>query len=247
MKLTVVGCGDAFGSGGRLQTSFHVQAGAGSFLIDCGATVMIGLNRRRIDPNTIDTIFISHLHGDHFSGLVWWLLHGQHIAKRTTPLTVVGPATIKERFVAAAEALFPGSTRVKPRFEMRFIEYAKEMPLEVAGIRLTAFEVNHPSGAMSSALRIEVDGKCIAFSGDTDWVESLISAARGADLFITECFAFEGPTRYHLDWQTLSANLPRIGAKRVLLSHMNDGMLARRDEAAAAGVMISDDGMSIEI
>lgn len=247
MKLTVVGCGDAFGSGGRLQTSFHVQSVSGNFLIDCGATVMIGLNRLKIDPNTIDTIIISHLHGDHFSGLVWWLLHGQHIAKRTTPLTVVGPATIRERFITAAEALFPGSTRVKPRFEMRFVEYAKETPLVVGDIRLTAFEVNHPSGAMSSALRLEVDGKCIAFSGDTDWVESLVSAARGADLFITECFAFEGPTRFHLDWKTLSANLPRIGAKRVMLTHMNDGMLARRHETTAAGVILSEDGLSLEI
>ena len=72
---------------------------------------MIGLNRLRIDPNTIDTIFISHLHGDHFAGLVWWLVHAKHVAKRTSPLTVVGPAGVEARFVAAAEALFPGSTR----------------------------------------------------------------------------------------------------------------------------------------
>lgn len=246
MKLTVVGCGDAFGSGGRLQTSFHVQANGHNFLIDCGATVMIGLNRLKIDPNTIDTIFISHLHGDHFSGLVWWLLHGQHIAKRVTPLTVVGPATIQQRFKAAAEALFPGSTAVKPRFEMRFVEFAKETPLDIGNLRMTAFEVSHPSGSMSAALRFEVGGKCLAFSGDTEWVESLVSAGRDADLLIMECFAYEGPTRYHLDWKTISANLPRIGAKRLMLTHMNEGMLARRDEAAAAGAILSDDGFAIE-
>ena len=83
MKLTVVGCGDAFGSGGRLQTCYHVELGDHRFLIDCGATSIIGLNRCGIDPNGIATIFISHLHGDHFAGLVWWLLHAQHVAKRT--------------------------------------------------------------------------------------------------------------------------------------------------------------------
>ena len=55
------------------------------FLIDCGATALIGLNRLGIDPNSIATIFISHLHGDHYAGLVWWLIHAQHVAKRTAP------------------------------------------------------------------------------------------------------------------------------------------------------------------
>ncbi|MBN9259735.1 MAG: MBL fold metallo-hydrolase, partial [Hyphomicrobium sp.] len=64
-KLTIVGCGDAFGSGGRLQTGYHVDLGHHRFLIDCGATSLIGLDKLRLDPNAISTIFISHLHGDH--------------------------------------------------------------------------------------------------------------------------------------------------------------------------------------
>ena len=48
MKLTVVGCGDAFGSGGRLQTCYHVEAARTRFLIDCGATALIGLARLKL-------------------------------------------------------------------------------------------------------------------------------------------------------------------------------------------------------
>ncbi|MEL7082826.1 MAG: MBL fold metallo-hydrolase, partial [Pseudomonadota bacterium] len=83
MRLTVVGSGDAFGSGGRLQTCFHVTRPDGNFLIDCGATALIGLSRLDLDPNDVSHIFISHLHGDHFSGLVWWMLHAQYVSKRT--------------------------------------------------------------------------------------------------------------------------------------------------------------------
>lgn len=247
MKLTVVGCGDAFGSGGRLQTCFHVEAQGHRFLIDCGATAIIGLNRLGLDTNGIETIFISHLHGDHFGGLVWWMLHGQHVVKRTAPLTVVGPAGIEARFKTAAEALFPGSTEVKTRFPMIFIEYAKEMPVTVRNATVTAFEVNHPSGAMSSALRIEAGGKTLAFTGDTEWVESLVPAGRNADLYIMECYAFEGPARYHLDWRTIQKHLPRIGARNVLLTHMSDAMLARRNEAAASGAILADDGFVITL
>jgi ribonuclease BN (tRNA processing enzyme) len=86
MQLTVIGCGDAFGSGARIQTCYHVAHSGASFLIDCGATTLIGLEREGIDPNSIGTIFITHLHGDHFSGLVWWLIYSNYIGKRTAPL-----------------------------------------------------------------------------------------------------------------------------------------------------------------
>ena len=157
MKLTVVGCGDAFGSGGRLQTCYHVEAAATRFLIDCGATTLIGFNSSASIPTAIETIFISHLHGDHFAGLVWWLVHAQHVAKRTAPLTVVGPAGIEARFEAAAEALFPGSTAIQRRYELRFLELTREQPLDVGAVRVTPFEVKHPSGAPPYALRFEVE------------------------------------------------------------------------------------------
>src|SRR4051812_16033394 len=134
MKLTVVGCGDAFGSGGRLQTCYHVATADTCFLIDCGATALIGLSRQGIDTNSIPTVFISHLHGDHFPGLVWWMVHAQHVAKRKVPLTVAGPEGIEARFMAAAEVLFPGSSGVPRRYELKFIEYQREVPLEVGSV-----------------------------------------------------------------------------------------------------------------
>ena len=56
------------------------------------------------------------------AGLVWWLIHAQHVAKRTAPLTVIGPAGVEARFTAAAEALFPGSTGVPRSYELNFLE-----------------------------------------------------------------------------------------------------------------------------
>ena len=64
--------------------------------------------------------------------------------------------------MAAAEALFPGSTSVPRSFELRFVELTREQPLEVGGVRVTPFEVSHPSGAPPYALRFEVDGKVLA-------------------------------------------------------------------------------------
>lgn len=247
MRLTVIGCGDAFGSGGRLQTSYLVEAAGTRFLIDCGASVLIGFNRLQLDPNTVPVIFISHLHGDHYAGLVWWLLHAKHVGKRTAPLTIVGPAGIEARLKAAAEALFPGSLQVAPRHELTFRELAPEQRCEVGAVAVTPFEVSHPSGAPSYALRFEVEGKVLSFTGDTEWVESLVPAGRGADLYIMECYQFDGEPRYHMSWSTIRPNLDRIGPKCVLLTHMAARMLARRGEVTDPCAILAEDGLVLEI
>ncbi len=247
MRLTVVGCGDAFGSGGRLQTCFHVAAGEHQFLIDCGATALLGLDRAGLDPGKIETIVISHLHGDHFSGLVWWLVHAQHVGRRTAPLEVIGPAGIEARFIAATEALFPGATEIERRFALTFREFAAGERLTAKDLVVTPYEVSHPSGSLSAALRIEAAGKTIAFSGDTEWVETLVTCASGADLFITECYGYARKVRYHIDWTTLEANLDRVTARRIVLSHMSHEMLANRHEVANPRVTFAEDGMVIEL
>lgn len=247
MKLTVIGSSDAFGSGGRLQTCFHVAWSGGGFLIDCGATSLTGLFRQGIDLDNISTIFVTHLHGDHFGGLVWWLIHAVHVADRQAPLTVVGPAGLEARFKTAAEALFPGSTTSERRFDLRFRAWQDFQPLEEGGVRATPFVVSHPSGATPYALRFEVDGKVLTFSGDTEWVETLVPAVQGADLFICECFAFAREARYHLNWRTIEANLPRLSAKHVMLTHLGPEALANRDAIRHPLVSLAEDGLQRDI
>jgi ribonuclease BN (tRNA processing enzyme) len=247
MKLTVVGSGDAFGSGGRLQTCYHVSSAGGRFLLDCGATALIGMQQFGLDPDRVSTIFISHLHGDHFSGLVWWLLHAHYVSGRTAPLTVVGPAGIAQRFAAAAEVLFPNSTEIALRFEMTFREYEPQTEIDIGGVRVTPFEVLHPSGATPYALRVACDGKVLSFSGDTKWVDNLVPAATGADLFIAECFTFEQPSGYHTCWRDIERNIDRLGARRILLTHMGRDMLANRHQVRDERVLLAEDGLVIDV
>lgn len=247
MRLTILGCGDAFGTGGRLQTSYHIGADGTAVLIDCGATALIGMQRAGLDPNRVSAIQITHLHGDHFSGLVWWLLHASHIGKRTAPLLVAGPVGIEQRMRQASEALFPGSTAKPAPYDLRFLEQTAGERYAVGPLAVTPFEVSHPSGAASHALRIEHGGRILAFSGDTEWTEALVPCARGADLFLCECYSHERSPRYHMNWRTLARELPRIAARRVMLTHMSADMLAAVDEPRRAGVLIAEDGLVIEV
>jgi ribonuclease BN (tRNA processing enzyme) len=242
MELRVLGCGDAFGSGGRLHTCFHVEASATRFLIDCGATALVAIRRFGVDPNGIETVFLTHLHGDHFGGLPFLILDAQLVSRRTTPLTIAGPPGLRERVPALMEAMFPGSSKVERKFAVHLVEIEPETPTVVNGVEVQAFPVKHPSGSPSFALRLTYERKVICYTGDTEWVDALISAARGADLLIAEAYTAERPVRFHLDWATLQEHLPEIAAKSVLLTHMSPDMLGRTPEAAEK----AEDGLVVQ-
>jgi ribonuclease BN (tRNA processing enzyme) len=247
MRVTIIGCGDAFGAGGQLQTSFQVRGGSSTFLIDCGVTTLIGMRRLGLQPNDIETVFVTHLHGDHFGGLPWLLVDAIYVSMRKRPLIVTGPRGIEARFLTAAEALYPNITTAKRDFDLTFIEYQEQKPLAAGGVTVTPFEVKHPSGAPPYALRFEIEGKVLSFTGDTGWVEVLCEVARGADLFISECFQYDVVLPIHLDYATIDANYQRLGAKRVLLTHMGAAMLAKTGKVDASRYVIAHDGMTLDL
>jgi ribonuclease BN (tRNA processing enzyme) len=247
MRLTVIGCGNAFGAGGRLQTCFHLETQSGRYLLDCGATSLVGLARLELDANDVDAILITHLHGDHFGGLVWWLMHAHYVSGRTRPLVVTGPAGLRERLQQAAEALFPGSSALPLRFDLAFREYAAGAPLAVGGLGITPFEVEHPSGAPAYALRLDNGGHRLSFSGDTGWVDALLPCADGADLFIVDCHGYDSDAGFHMSWKTISGKLPSLGARRIMLSHMGPSMLEKRGTIHDPRIILAEDGLVVEV
>jgi ribonuclease BN (tRNA processing enzyme) len=247
MQLTVVGCGDAFGSGGRLQSAYLVEVPGRTILLECGASTQIGLNKLGIDANAIDTIVISHLHGDHFAGLVWMVLGAQIATKRTQPLRVLGPPSIAARYTVAAEALFPGMTKVKRAFDIEFVEISKQSPYGDPSLQVDASEVVHPSGAPSYALRLKSGGVVLAFSGDTEWVDALVTCSADADLFIVECCSVDRSVKFHMNWRTIEKHLPEISARKIMLTHMNADMLAFAASVTSDRVLVAEDGLRLAL
>jgi ribonuclease BN (tRNA processing enzyme) len=244
LRLQFVGSGDAFGSGGRFNTCFRVERPSGDFLIDCGASTLIAFRKLGIDPNAIGTIFISHLHGDHFGGLPFFILDAQFYSRRQAPLTLVGPPTFQARLSAAMEVFFPGSSTAARKFKIDIHEIAPGTTFTINGIAVSAVEVRHACGAPPLGLRFHCDGKTIAYSGDTEWTEALIDVAREADLFIVEALSFEKQITQHLDYASFRTNAQRISAKRIVLTHFGPEMLARLGDAVHE---TAEDGHFVEI
>jgi ribonuclease BN (tRNA processing enzyme) len=243
MKMQVIGCGDAFGSGGRANTCFLFHALGGSFLLDCGASALIKLKEYKVDPDQIGTILITHLHGDHFGGLVFLLREATLYKRRTKRLTVAGPPGLSERLREAIEVFFPGGAALPTTFELDIRELPPNVETSVDMALVTAYPVQHPCGAVPYAYRIKVDGKIVAYTADTVWLESLVDLGRSADLFLCEAYTYRLPMGSHLDYVTVRERLPDINPRRTLLTHLGPEMIERLTEleldAARDGMVVT--------
>ena len=226
VEIQFLGTGDAFGSGGRLQACIQVKTGESRFLLDCGASALVSMKRSGVNPGDIGLILLSHLHGDHFGGIPFLILDGQ-FSRRTLPLLIAGPPGVEGRVQEAMEVFFPGSSRVQRKFPVEFAEMKEKTENRFGEIAVTPFPVVHASGSTSFALRVRCGGKEIGYSGDTEWTETLIEAARGTDLFISECYLFDKKINYHLNYRILKEQEKNLGSRRLILTHLGEEALSQ--------------------
>jgi len=94
-EVTILGSNSALPAHGRHPTSQVLCMQERLFLIDCGEATQIQLERNKVRYGKIEHVFISHLHGDHFFGLVG-LITSFHLNHREKPLTVFCPKGLDE-------------------------------------------------------------------------------------------------------------------------------------------------------
>ncbi len=245
MRLTFIGSGDAFGSGGRFNTCFLVEGAARRILIDCGASSLVALKRAGVDPNAIDGVVLSHLHGDHFGGLPFFVLDAQHMSRRARPFLIVGPVRHERRGSRRRRKCCSPARSTRPlRFPLEISEMTTGVRAEYPGFAVTPFPAEHFAGAPCHSLRLELDGKIVTYSGDTAWTDTLFEAARDADLFICECSSHERRLVGHLSYAELAPRLAASGARRIVLTHLNPDMLERQGELAHE---TAHDGLTIDL
>lgn len=222
IKILFAGTGDAFASGGRYHTCFHVESKNVSLLIDCGATALNSLKKFCVDPSNIDMILITHFHGDHIAGIPFILIYLQIMTERSKPLIICGPEGIEEKVKALNNLLYPGISDSK--LEVVYKEYKADETLDLEKIKLTPYKVKHSEESKPHALKIEIDDKIISYSGDTEWTDVLEDVAEDADLFICECNFYDEKIKGHNDYEMLKNNKSSLKCKRLIITHMDEKM-----------------------
>lgn len=97
-EVTILGNTSSIPVHGRHHTAQVVRFGQDFLLLDCGEAMQLQASAFKIKVSKINHIFISHLHGDHYYGLIG-LLSSYNLARRTTPLTIFGPKGLDEIIV----------------------------------------------------------------------------------------------------------------------------------------------------
>jgi ribonuclease BN (tRNA processing enzyme) len=253
MRLTVIGCSGSYAGPDSAASSYLLEADDADgrtwrVLVDLGSGAL-GALQRFADPLALDAVLISHLHADHYfdiSGLyVIWKYHPEG---SPAPIPVWGPSGIAAQTARAyGLAETPGMSA-----EFEFHEY-DEKPVELGPFTVRPTALCHP--VLSYGLRVEADGKALAYSGDTGPCAGLEELARGADLFLCEAAFVEGvdnPVDLHLTGRQAGAAAAAAGVGALVLTHIppwhrRETALEEAREAFGGPVELAAPGSTYEL
>ena len=194
--MTLLGTGSPDLRMDRFGPSILVEAGNQKLLFDCGRGATLRIQQLGIDWNDVTALFLTHLHSDHIVGLPDLFLTGWLLG-RQTPLRVWGPAGTQAMMSHLVEA-FQFDIRMRQVDDLRpaagAVAIAKDIGpgvvYENAGVKVTAFDVDHGPVKPAFGYRIDYEGHSLVLSGDTRYSENLIRFARGVDVLVHEvCLA----------------------------------------------------------
>lgn len=138
-KITILGCGSALPALHRNPTSQLVQYEGTHILIDCAEGTQLQLKKLKKSAMQIDHILISHLHGDHYFGLIG-LITSFHLNGRTRPLFLYGPAHLLDIIQIQLDV---GHTELRFPLVFKSLEENNESLIDLEKIKVKSFTVSH--------------------------------------------------------------------------------------------------------
>lgn len=244
MRLITIGVSGSGPGPGSPASSYLVQVSAAeaaaagfeardwNVVLDLGNGAF-GALQRSVDPFDVDAVAISHLHPDHcadLSGMYVYLRYhperGSLKAGTGKSLPVWSPQATAQQ-AARAYGLSEGESM---DVDYAFRPWQEGAPVRVGPLTLEPRRVFHPEEAWGirvtgpSTLRPD-ERAVIAYSGDTDYCEGVVSLARDADLFLCEAAFVEGRDDdvvpgIHLTGRRAGRVAHESGARRLLLTHL---------------------------
>jgi ribonuclease BN (tRNA processing enzyme) len=222
LRLDVVGAGPAYTDRpGASGASYLIRSDGSSLLLDLGQGSFARL-AGLLDPTTLDAVVVSHLHPDHFIDLVP-LRHYLRYERPPNRVRVVGP----DGLAARLDALNAEQGWTAAALD---VEALTEGQRTLAGFELEVARVTHTDSSFGFRVAASTDGSRdatgLVYSGDCGRAEDLDALVRPGDTLLCEVSFGPGPVvpgAQHLDGPAVGELAHRVGAGRVLLTHLQMG------------------------
>ena len=230
-SVTILGNNSAVPAYERLPTSQLINVDGQKFLVDCGEGTQLQLMRYKIKYSRISHIFISHLHGDHYFGLIG-LINSFGLLNRQQDLFVFGPPPLKKILELQLQV---ASTRLPFSLHIKEIS-GPGMLLETDEIEVSCFATDHRITCYGfsfcektlSRKRLAAHGKPrrYAYCADTRYTESLLPHITQYDLIYHEATYLDdqrekAELRYHSTAKQAAQLAQKAQVKRLLLGHFS--------------------------
>ncbi|MEU7869503.1 MBL fold metallo-hydrolase [Dactylosporangium sp. NPDC049140] len=217
MRLTVLGCAGSFPGPEAPCSAYLVEADGFRLLMDFGPGSMSALQRYG-SLYAVDAILLSHLHCDHMLDACSYVVARRYApAGPFPPLPVYAPVNAPERITAA----YGGENEPMSIGDVYTFYALQPGSFPIGPLSVTVDRVNHP--IETYGVRLEHDGKVLAYSADTAPCEALIRLAQGADAFLCEASYLDGvdnPPDLHLTGREAAEHATKAGVGRLLLTHL---------------------------
>jgi ribonuclease BN (tRNA processing enzyme) len=252
MRITVVGSGTVVPSLQRHQSCVVVRTGGEMLVFDLGSGAVRGMLQADLDPFAIDRIFFTHFHPDHTVDAVPLLFAVNHGSqeKRTRPLRVAGPEPFVDFWASLMKVWGKWMTG---DYATLLSELPLECPspIELAGCRISWAPVEHRHESIG--YRLDAGGGAFVYTGDTEYSESVVELARGADTLLIECaFPDDTPIPGHLTPSGVARIASEAGVRRVVLTHIYPvtdlvDLVSEVGKGFDGEVIVAEDGLTLEV
>jgi ribonuclease BN (tRNA processing enzyme) len=234
MRLTVLGKSPSWEDAGGACSSYLVEEGSTTILVDCGSGAL-GKLRARIDYRDVDAIVISHLHADHLLDLVplsCALTYGPASSDGSSPPRLIVPAG-GEAWLQRLGVAIDDERLIVDAFPIEEYEPGAEIALgEITG---RAHSVPH-IGPTHAIELIASSGGRIVFGADGRYSDELIAAAHGAGLFLAEATLpdLDPDQNVHMSAEEAGRLAREAGVGRLVITHISDELDLERSRSLAA-------------
>ena len=271
IKVTLLGTGTPQPVMDRFSASILVQAGGKNLLFDVGRGCLLRLRQLKVENNTIDAVFFTHLHSDHIVGFPDFWLTGWLVSHRKEPLKVFGPEGTKQMTDYLLKAyqfdikIREEDDKASPEgIKLRTTDIKEGTVYEEDGVKVIAFLVDHYPVVPAFGYRIEFGGHSVVLSGDTRYSENLIKFAKGTDLLVHEVAIASDTLKksdprynilaHHTTPEQASKVFTLVKPKLAVYSHIvtinhypTDEILKRTKENYSGPVILGEDLMSFSV